>query len=57
MCGICGELTFDSGAAVDADTLLSMRERLAHRGPDDKSTWVSGDRRAGLAFRRPRSST
>ena len=52
MCGICGELTFDSDAAVDADTLLSMRERLAHRGPDDKSTWVSGDRRAGLAFRR-----
>ena len=51
MCGICGELTF-AGAAVDADTLLSMRERLAHRGPDDKAIWLSADRRAGLAFRR-----
>jgi asparagine synthase (glutamine-hydrolysing) len=52
MCGICGELTFDSGAAVDGDTLLSMRERLAHRGPDDKAVWLSTDRQAGLAFRR-----
>jgi len=52
MCGICGELTFEPGAAVDTETLLSMRERLAHRGPDDKAVWVSGDRRAGLAFRR-----
>jgi|RhiMethySRZTD1v2_1073278.scaffolds.fasta_scaffold96252_2 asparagine synthase (glutamine-hydrolysing) len=52
MCGICGELTFEPGAAVDTATLLSMRERLAHRGPDDKAVWVSGDRRAGLAFRR-----
>src|SRR6185295_5305440 len=52
MCGICGELIFDSGAAVDTETLLSMRERLAHRGPDDKAVWISGDRRAGLAFRR-----
>jgi asparagine synthase (glutamine-hydrolysing) len=52
MCGICGELTFDSGATVDVDTLVSMRERLLHRGPDDKGVWVNTDRRAGLAFRR-----
>jgi len=52
MCGICGELTFEPGHAVDGDTLLSMRERLQHRGPDDKGLWLSGDRRAGLAFRR-----
>ena len=52
MCGICGELTFDIGAAVDVDTLVSMRERLLHRGPDDKGVWLSTNRRAGLAFRR-----
>jgi asparagine synthase (glutamine-hydrolysing) len=52
MCGICGELTFTAGAAVDAGTLLSMRERLAHRGPDDQAVWLSADRRTGLAFRR-----
>ena len=52
MCGICGELTFDAGAAVDVDTLVSMRERLLHRGPDDKGVWLSTNRRAGLAFRR-----
>jgi hypothetical protein len=52
MCGICGELTFGAGAAVDVDTLVSMRERLLHRGPDDKAVWLSTNRRAGLAFRR-----
>ena len=52
MCGICGELTFDAGAAADLDTLVSMRERLRHRGPDDQGLWLSADRRAGLAFRR-----
>src|SRR5499433_3950036 len=43
MCGICGELTFD-GAPVRTETIVSMRDRLEHRGPDD--------RRAGLGFRR-----
>src|SRR5438552_6033122 len=52
MCGICGELTFETGAAVDVDTLAAMRERLLHRGPDDQALWLSADRRAGLAFRR-----
>jgi len=51
MCGICGELTFD-GAPVVAATILSMRDRLAHRGPDDQGVFVSDDRRAGLGFRR-----
>jgi asparagine synthase (glutamine-hydrolysing) len=52
MCGICGELTFASGAVVRADVLTSMRERLVHRGPDDEGLFVAGSGRAGLAFRR-----
>ena len=54
MCGICGELTFESGAAVRADTIVSMRDRLVHRGPDDQGLFVSDDHRVGLGFRRLR---
>lgn len=52
MCGICGELTFEAGAAVHSKTIVSMRDRLEHRGPDDQGLFVSDDRRAGLGFRR-----
>ena len=51
MCGICGELTFD-GAQVSAATIVAMRDRLEHRGPDDQGVFISDDRRAGLGFRR-----
>jgi asparagine synthase (glutamine-hydrolysing) len=51
MCGICGELTFD-GAPVRAETVVAMRDRLEHRGPDAKGLFVSDDRRVGLGFRR-----
>ena len=51
MCGICGELTFDA-RPVSAQTIVAMRDRLEHRGPDDKGVYVSDDGRAGLGFRR-----
>jgi asparagine synthase (glutamine-hydrolysing) len=54
MCGICGELTFASGLTVDRATLVAMRDRLEHRGPDDQGLYVSPDGRAGLGFRRLR---
>jgi asparagine synthase (glutamine-hydrolysing) len=54
VCGICGELTFDAGLAVRSETLVAMRDRLVHRGPDDQGSFVSVDRRVGLAFRRLR---
>src|SRR5471030_2794874 len=52
MCGICGELTFEAGAAVRAETIVSMRDRLVHRGPDDQGLFVGDDHRVGLGFRR-----
>ncbi len=52
MCGICGELTFEPGATVSAGTIVTMRDRLEHRGPDDQGVFVSDDGRAGLGFRR-----
>jgi asparagine synthase (glutamine-hydrolysing) len=54
MCGICGELTFESGGSVRADVLISMRDRLVHRGPDDEGLFVAPGGRAGLGFRRLR---
>src|SRR5438034_8022769 len=53
MCGICGEMTFD-GAPVRADTIVAMRDRLVHRGPDDQGLYVSAVARIGLGFRRLR---
>jgi asparagine synthase (glutamine-hydrolysing) len=52
MCGICGELTFDASAAVRGETVVAMRDRLVHRGPDDQGLFVSDDARVGLGFRR-----
>jgi asparagine synthase (glutamine-hydrolysing) len=41
MCGICGELRFDS-AAPDLAALARMSEQLARRGPDDAGTYQNG---------------
>ncbi len=49
MCGIAGIVDY-SGRAVDAGLLTRMRERLAHRGPDDAGLHVHGP--CGLAARR-----
>jgi asparagine synthase (glutamine-hydrolysing) len=51
MCGICGELRFDRGA-VEPATIVAMRDRLIHRGPDAAGLYLSPDRSAGLGFRR-----
>jgi asparagine synthase (glutamine-hydrolysing) len=53
MCGICGELRFD-GAPVDQTALLTMRDRLVHRGPDSIGVFVSPRAPAALGFRRLR---
>ncbi len=50
MCGIAG--WFSRAGRVEAGVLDAVRERMAHRGPDGAGTWVSQDRRVGLAHRR-----
>ncbi|MFQ5409505.1 MAG: asparagine synthetase B family protein, partial [Anaerolineales bacterium] len=52
MCGICGILQLDNGAPVSSELLARMRDRIAHRGPDDAGSHVSPDGRVGLANRR-----
>lgn len=49
MCGVAGLIRF-GGAPVAADTLKSMGDAIAHRGPDGEGVWVRGS--VGLAHRR-----
>lgn len=50
MCGIAGILR--SGREIEAGELLAMRERLAHRGPDDAGIWIHPEGKVGLVHRR-----
>ena len=50
MCGLAGALVFDGSTAEAAPRLLcSMRDAMAHRGPDGDGLWVAKDRRVGFA--------
>src|SRR5256886_10190202 len=53
MCGICG--VGESGATrgnVDRDLIVSMRDVMTHRGPDDAGDLIFDDARGGFGFRR-----
>src|SRR6516162_8375593 len=56
MCGIVGQLRFGSAGAdaIDRDRalVLKMRDRIAHRGPDDAGLWQSEDGRVIFGHRR-----
>ena len=53
MCGISGVLAFkSSNFEVTAEYLARMRDTMVHRGPDGAGSWISPDRRVGLAHRR-----
>lgn len=51
MCGICGILNFNSDR-VSEDILISMRDSMIHRGPDDKGLYIEKNGRIGLGHRR-----
>ena len=50
MCGIVGVMREHGAPMNDTGLLVRMRERLAHRGPDDARIHLSGP--AGFGFRR-----
>ncbi len=51
MCGINGiAYSSSSGRTVDPNVLVRMRDRIAHRGPDDAGIFVDGN--IGLGHRR-----
>jgi asparagine synthase (glutamine-hydrolysing) len=50
MCGIAGMSS--TAAAVSRTLLVTMRDTMAHRGPDGAGVWISDDGAVGLAHRR-----
>lgn len=52
MCGICGEMSFNSERPVSASAVTTMSATLAHRGPDHGATYRADGGAAAVAFRR-----
>ncbi|MDQ3649888.1 MAG: asparagine synthase (glutamine-hydrolyzing) [Acidobacteriota bacterium] len=55
MCGICGVWEYGSSPAsvrVEQSLIERMRDRMAHRGPDDAGALVFDDGRGGFGHRR-----
>ncbi|MEE3000360.1 MAG: asparagine synthase (glutamine-hydrolyzing) [Pseudomonadota bacterium] len=53
MCGLVTIFSYkDSSSLVDETELNNIRESMINRGPDGAGTWISEDRRVGLAHRR-----
>jgi len=50
MCGICGQLNFESNRPVGAGQLERMNQALYHRGPDEDGVYLKAP--VGLAMRR-----
>jgi len=53
MCAIAGSLTLnDSTRAITEEFIVTMRDTMAHRGPDGAGLWISPDGKIGLGHRR-----
>lgn len=56
VCGIVGQIKFSpserSEVERDQNLVIAMRDRIAHRGPDDGGLWQSEDGRVVLGHRR-----
>lgn len=53
MCGFAGVVTsFPDASHPLEDAIVRMRDRLAHRGPDDVGAWIDQPNGVGLGFRR-----
>ncbi|HXH37742.1 MAG TPA: asparagine synthase (glutamine-hydrolyzing) [Thermoanaerobaculia bacterium] len=49
---MCGILGYAGTPAIAPEMLVSMRDTMSHRGPDDCGLWVAGDGSAGFGHRR-----
>lgn len=53
MCGFSGILKLNSENNIDIlEVVSSMNERLKHRGPDDKGTWIDNKKVVSFSHRR-----
>lgn len=50
MCGIIGQINFSN--QIDEKVFSSMRDSIAHRGPDGFGSWFSEDRKIAFGHRR-----
>ncbi|MDQ1284102.1 MAG: hypothetical protein QG620_450 [Patescibacteria group bacterium] len=51
MCGITGKIYFNDQTVSEND-ILTMNEKILHRGPDDGGAYISPDQKVGLGHRR-----
>mgnify|MGYP001480499562 FL=1 len=52
MCGLVGAYKPLGGEVCQEDSLVAMRERMVHRGPDAAGIWRERQGRCGFAHRR-----
>src|SRR5215467_14492191 len=50
MCGIAGQFNFLRRVSVERETIVRMARSIAHGGPDDEGSFISGP--VGLGFQR-----
>ncbi len=52
MCGIVGNVDFNTNSSINLELLINQSNTIIHRGPDSGGTWISEDLVCGFAFRR-----
>lgn len=52
MCGINGILNLNARKGISEELLITMRDTMIHRGPDDAGLYISANGKIGLGHRR-----
>lgn len=52
MCGICGIYTLNHHQRIDEALIVTMRDTMSHRGPDDFGFFVAPEKNLGFGHRR-----
>jgi len=52
MCGICGILNIENDQEITDDLVISMRDTMIFRGPDDAGFYLTPDKKLGFGHRR-----
>ena len=52
MCGIVGNVDFNTNSSINLDLITNQTNTIIHRGPDSSGHWISEDKVCGFGFRR-----
>lgn len=52
MCGICGVFNLNNRNDISKELIITIRDSMIYRGPDDAGVYISGDGDIGLGHRR-----